>query len=191
MEKEIMKLVIIALGALRDLSCGNSLNRQSIGNFTINNFYGDNTSLSSGIGIISFFVERYHGQSWETILCVPNSLSVEQVNICTDSNNDEPTERGKLELRMMTAAIGVIRNATHSTRANCEAFHAYGITNLFIWRLTNTGTNISSSENNFCHSNNESAQISRLPHASKPWREATFRIASSLINMSEKCVEVE
>ena len=121
-DKNIVGLVTIALGALRDLACGNSLNRQSIANFTIHGVYADNTPINSGIDIISFFVKRYHGVSCESIISLPNYVDKELVNVCKDHNGDKPTERGKLELKMMTAAIGVIRNATHNTRKTMKHF---------------------------------------------------------------------
>ncbi len=101
-KKEILELVIVALMALRDLACGNSLNRLSIGNFTILKSCGDDsTSADTGIGIISYFIERYHEQSYTEILSLP------------DDGGEEPTERGRLELKVLTCVVGVVRNITH------------------------------------------------------------------------------
>ncbi len=73
---------------------------------------------------------------------------------------------------------------THSTKLNCDLLHQFGMTKLFIWRLREGENN----ENSVIQ--NATMSSSHLPDASKPWREASFRIASSLINMAEKCNEV-
>lgn len=183
-KKEILELVITALGALRDLACGNSLNRLSIGNFTIMKSCGDDsTSDDTGIGIISYFIERYHGKSYNEVLRLPNTVGEKMFNN-SDDGSEEPTERGRLELKVLTSALGVVRNITHSTKLNCDLLHQFGMTKLFIWRLRE------GEKNENCVIQNATMSSSRLPDASKPWREASFRIASSLINMAEKCNEV-
>ena len=110
-------------------------------------------------------------------------------------------------MRLFTNVTGLIRNATHSTKLNCDAFHNEGITDSFIWRLkhgsfypvnTDGLPNVESQyiKNDSCVKVHSTTLVSlsgivinppTLPEATKPWREACFRISSSLINMAEKC----
>jgi len=83
----------------------------------------------------------------------------------------------KLQLRNMTNALGVMRNMTHSTAYNSRALHEAGMTKVCINRI----------RGRFCLGVGGAACVSSLPDASKPWREASYRIAGTLINMAEKC----
>mmetsp|Transcript_2733 Transcript_2733/g.3237 ORF Transcript_2733/g.3237 Transcript_2733/m.3237 type:complete len:291 (-) Transcript_2733:231-1103(-) len=75
-----------------------------------------------------------------------------------------------VQIKLVTAVIGVLRNVTHKTPENCTPFHVYGLTPLLIWRVLYA-------------SEEESEHDSSLPDQSKPWREAAFRAAGTLINM--------
>ena len=187
MNSSEMKLAICALGALRDLACGSNMNRLAIGNFVVGDSQllideKDSSRICTGIDIVSYFIKKNHKKSWTAILHLSNTRD-NDVGDCVSTR--EPTDRGKLELKMMTAAVGVVRNITHSTRSNCEALFSLGMTEVFIWRLRH-----GHDENELVENTTGETQNSRLPDSSKPWREASFRIASSLINMSEKCIEV-
>ncbi len=176
---EILELIIASLGALRDLACGSAMNRLCIGSYTVRKYTTSKMRIRSGIDIIVFFIKKYHSVSWNEILFLED-FEGKHVD---DKDEFQQTRRGKLELKILTLTTGVVRNITHSTRINCEELHNSGVTELFIWRLQ--------SEANLCvkdeMSGNNSTTFSRLPDPSKPWREASFRIASSLINMAEKC----
>eukprot|EP00551_Chaetoceros_affinis_P009176 CAMPEP_0203680302 /NCGR_PEP_ID=MMETSP0090-20130426/38727_1 /ASSEMBLY_ACC=CAM_ASM_001088 /TAXON_ID=426623 /ORGANISM="Chaetoceros affinis, Strain CCMP159" /LENGTH=390 /DNA_ID=CAMNT_0050548313 /DNA_START=43 /DNA_END=1215 /DNA_ORIENTATION=- len=178
--EEIFDLVIASLGALRDLACGSAMNRLCIGSFSvIKNHSRSNIGIRSGIDLITFFIKRYHHLSWNDIICLEELNNMK----ANDKDRSQQTARGKLELKVLTSTTGVIRNISHSNRTNCEALHHSGVTEFFIWRLRSEA-NLSTNDET-CGS--QSAPFSRLPHPSKPWREASFRIASSLINMAEKC----
>jgi hypothetical protein len=85
-------------------------------------------------------------------------------------------QMSELHLKLLTSVIGTMRNATHSTAENCLALHQFGVSRMLIWRLT-------------VASRRHGANMIVLPEATDPWREAAFRSASTLINMSEKCPE--
>ena len=178
-DEAVLDLAIISSGALRDLACGSAANRAAILNHSSSyNSAMKNVSTAddcmSGVQIITHFIRRYHTLTWKEILSIPISSKAQLSN---DENSDDhrlTPERGKKELRLLTNIAGIIRNATHATKNNCEAFHNEGITDLFIWRLK-YGTK---------HPNKDNIT---LPDVNQPWREASFRIASSLINMAEKC----
>ena len=53
-----------------------------------------------------------------------------------NDDDDIASAHGRLELKILTSTAGVIRNITHSTRSNCEKLHRFGLTDLFIWRLS-------------------------------------------------------
>jgi len=126
-----------SFASLRDLACGNALNRTAIGSF--------DTENSNGIQIIVWYIQR-----------------------CLTINN---TAMNKMELRLFTNALGVIRNITHSHSHNCIQLHKYGLTNVLITWLVQQCS---------CNGN-------KLPDASQPLREVCYRMAGSLINMAEKC----
>ena len=173
-DENVINLIVFALGALRDLACGDAINRSIIGDFS---FHGEDVDCQSGLELIVYFIQRYHNLCWKNIMMIP-----EQCNDQHFQNDDDviTLAHGRLELKILTSAAGVIRNITHSTRSNCEKLHRFGVTDLFIWRLRH-GTNTSKRINA-----NGSIPNQLLPDSSKPWREASFRIASSLINMAEK-----
>jgi hypothetical protein len=82
----------------------------------------------------------------------------------------------ELHLRLLTSVIGTMRNITHSTTENSSSLHHFGVTKMLIWRLKEA-------------SRKQVDHIPSLPMTTDPWREAAFRSASTLINMSEKCPE--
>ena len=76
-----------------------------------------------------------------------------------------------IQLKLITSLIGAMRNITHSARENCEELHQYGVSELLIWRLLQGST------------------TPTIPDVTQPFREASFRTASTLINMAEKSEE--
>eukprot|EP00979_Chaetoceros_neogracilis_P003680 scaffold654_cov253-Chaetoceros_neogracile.AAC.4 len=164
------------LGALRDLSCGNASNRRQIGQYdyqihghaeAVAKFDEDvslatwediETKTCTGIHIISFFITKHARQKWEEI--------------------------PKLELKGMTNALGVTRNITHSSSLNCQALHKNGMTRIFMNRLCGI---LNGSENVARSESGKIGLYQSLPDVSKPWREACYRLAGTLINMAEKC----
>lgn len=156
-----LDVAIVVLGALRDLSCGIAPNRRDIGEYIVE---GDHVivkggvCLKTGFDIISFFINRHKHQTWEEI----------------------PIR----ELKSMTAALGVTRNITHSTPFNCQGLHSIGMTEVFANRLRGR---IKSEIIQEEKEDNEYILFSSLPDAAKPWREASYRLAGTLINMAEKC----
>ena len=180
-----LQVANVILGALRDLSCGNALNRIQIGQYdyqiqskeTCGNDVpvvistdistSANARIYNGIRITSFFITRHAHQTWEEI--------------------------PKAELKSMTNALGVARNITHSTPYNCKALHETGMTSVFIDRLLGKVQSADQNGNatlslSFAKSHlGEIASCRSLPDSSKPWREACYRLAGTLINMAEKC----
>jgi hypothetical protein len=75
---------------------------------------------------------------------------------------------GSIHLKLITSITGALRNVTHSARENCVELHHHGVSDLLIARLLGATT---------------------LPDPSRPFREACFRSASTLINMAEKSEE--
>lgn len=156
-----LDVAIVVLGALRDLSCGIAPNRRDIGAYIVEDDHiliEGGVCLKNGFDIISFFITRHKHQTWEEI----------------------PTQ----ELKSMTAALGVTRNITHSTPFNCQGLHNIGMTEIFANRLRGR---IKSEIFQEGKEDNEYILFSSLPDASKPWREASYRLAGTLINMAEKC----
>jgi hypothetical protein len=206
-----IELVIVALGALRDLACGSALNREAIYEFSyfgcnnnnnnvppINiatqhmNLDGDSShdvpSGCGGIEILVAFIRRYHLQSWQSILSMPEWENTKMSPL--DGSHEKMalktttiTHRGQRELRLLTNAAGVIRNVSHSTPRACLKLDQYGATPLLIWRLLS-----GQDDNN--DNDNSTREEPHLPDASKPWRETSFRIACALINMAERCEQV-
>lgn len=103
-----------------------------------------------GMQLLSEYLRKYHGIYWHEI----------------DS----------LHLKLLTCAIGAMRNVTHSTTENCTLLHHYGVSHMLIWRLKHG-------------SGGDEDETIALPVSSDPWREGVFRSASTLINMAEKCSE--
>lgn len=202
-------LAVASLGSLRDLACGSAANRVVILDwippYTIKVTNGCNESgyslVANGIDMISSYVLRYHNLQWEEILSIK-----ERNDTIQQSKGDAAivplcTERGRKELRLLTNALGVVRNASHSTPDNCQAFYEYGLSDLLVWRLSpdvyeslNRSDNEQTSkakERCSDRNNDESSiTISALPDATRQWREASYRAAGSLINLAEKCPAV-
>jgi hypothetical protein len=145
----LWKLANVTLGALRDLACGNAVNRLLIGKFK------SLSDVADGIDVISEFIRPFN-QSYHTYW------------------GDIPP----LQLKVLTSALGVIRNITHSTPFNCQTLHNKQMTDCFIHLLLHASEAV----------NPTSKQV--LPDASQPHREACYRLAGSLINMAEKCEDV-
>lgn len=85
-------------------------------------------------------------------------------------------ELDNLHLKLLTCAIGALRNVTHSTTENCMLLHNNGVSEMLIWRLK-------------YGSGQDDDDTLSLPASSDPWREGVFRSSSTLINMAEKCME--
>lgn len=173
-----LDLTNLCMGAVRDLSCGSALSRSAILEWApprILNFeYKCNgqqyLEVRNGIHILCAYVLRYHELHWQDILMLCSS---------TDATTNNITERGKKEVRLLTNALGAIRNTSHSTPDNCQAFFDCGLTDLLVWRLTPDLNNSLDDNKVF-----ESAIDSRH------WREAKYRTAGSLINLAEKCPSI-
>ncbi|KAL3791165.1 hypothetical protein ACHAWO_013596 [Cyclotella atomus] len=177
-----LDLTILCMGALRDLSCGSALSRSAILEWTpprvLSFEYICNgeqcLKVQNGIHILCAYVLRYHELNWQDILML-SGCSV------TDTTAHQTSERGKKELRLLTNALGAIRNTSHSTPENCQAFFDCGLTDLLVWRL-------SPDLNNLLDENNDEVSESTLDP--RHWREAKYRTAGSLINLAEKCPSV-
>lgn len=178
-----LQVANVTLEALRDLSCGNALNRIQIGQYDYQIHSEEtckydvpvvvvtspdksaNARIYNGIGITSFFITRHAHQTW--------------------------VEIPKAELKSMTNALGVARNITHSTPYNCKALHETGMTSVFIDRLLGKVQTVDQNGNatfTFHRLDLEEIVSCRcLPDSSKAWREACYRLAGTLINMAEKC----
>ena len=172
-------LASAALGSLRDLACGSALNRAAflLWEPSSSSLQTHNKSvIKNGVHVLVAYIQRYDGLSWEDIMCLGGGDAINATRVegeCTY------TTRGKKEIRMLTNALGAIRNSSHSTADVCQSFYTYDLVDLLIRRLIQ---DVSTSNNNGSHS--------VLPDASKPWREACFRTAGSLINLAEKCPDV-
>jgi hypothetical protein len=176
------------LGALRDLSCGSSLSRSAILDwttpFTISLHYTCNgekrLQVHNGIHLICAYMLRYHKLRWDDV------LSLNECNSVTTNDSTtliSVTERGKKELRLLTNALGAIRNTSHSTPGNCQAFFECGLTDLLVWRLCATLNHPEDGRTNNA--------TNRTPlDNTRYWREAKYRAAGSLINLAEKCPSV-
>lgn len=122
---------------------------------------------------------RYHELNWVDILNLPMCSGTSK----NDTKADIPiTERGKKELRLFTNTLGAVRNASHSTPYNCQAFFESGLTNLLTWRL--------SLDLNALDEKANISITSTMSDSSRYWREAKYRAAGSLINLAEKCPSV-
>jgi hypothetical protein len=73
-----------------------------------------------------------------------------------------------LQLQLVTAVIGVMRNVSHKTFENCKELHESGATALLSKRLLH------------------GAQNANLPPQESPWREGCFRASGTLLNLSEE-----
>ena len=172
-------LASAALGSLRDLACGSALNRAAFLSWepSTSSLQTHNKSvIKNGVHVLVAYIQRYDGLSWEDIVCLGDGNAI---NATRAEGECIYTTRGKKEIRMLTNALGAIRNSSHSTADVCQSFYTYGLVDLLIRRLIQ---DVSTTNNNGSHS--------VLPDASKPWREACFRTAGSLINLAEKCPDV-
>jgi hypothetical protein len=196
------------LGALRDLSCGSALSRSAILEWvppkaiSLEYVCNYNTSLNvqNGIQLLCAYILRYHGLHWQDILALKEhgccstenspSWSATAVKQSQDDAATVPvTERGKKELRILTNALGAIRNSSHSTPDNCQAFYECGLTDLLVWRLSPELDESAVKNNAQLH--NELVNTSpEAPDNTHHWREAKYRTAGSLINLAEKCPSV-
>ena len=182
-DQATVALASACLGAIRDLACGNASNRAAVSEYVHPvtlccdkcSSCACSNQNQNGSQILASYVRRYHEMKWEEII----SLAVDD-SLC----NTDCTSRGRKELRLFTDATGAIRNASHSTPKTCADLHAANVTEMFIWRLKHGSKEYY--EECSCDVDNNTKRL-RLPDASLPWREASFRIAGSLINISEKC----
>lgn len=184
-DQAAVALASACLGAIRDLACGNASNRAAVSEYTITCCEHCICGNESGSGpqILASYIRRYHGIYWEDIIILPGDI--ETATAATDTSTQN-TARGKKELRLFTDATGAIRNASHSTPRTCSELHAASVTEMFIWRLK-YGSKEDSVDCNRNMNGDDAGVLPSLPDASRPWREASFRIAGSLINMSERC----
>ena len=160
-----LSLASACMGSVRDLACGSAANRSAICAFR------GRSSGRGGVRILSSYVRRCHPLLWGDILALPG----------VERAVEGRTERGKKELRLLADGAGAIRNATHSSPSTCEGMHREGVTEMFSWRLKH---------GEGCHEGGREVVGSlppSLPDATRPWREACFRMAGSLINISERC----
>ena len=165
LDQATVALASACIGGIRDMACGNASNRAAISEYrteTIHISNGERTLEVTGPQILASYVKRYDKLHWEDILGLEGG-----------SGRDG---RGRKELRLFTDACGAIRNASHSTPTTCAILHSASVTKMFIWRLLQ-GSKDNSPEN-----------VPTLPDASRPWREASFRIAGSLINITVRGV---
>lgn len=169
-------LAIVCLGALRDLSCGSAMSRSAILDwkppFNLDFKYRCNGKkclyIKNGIHLLCGYMVRYHDLSWEEVMSLKYITSGPVSDVPTMLSSI--TDRGKRELRLLTNALGAIRNTSHSTPDNCQEFFECGLTDILIWRI-----------------NRES--INEFDNG-RYWREAMYRTAGSLINLAEKCPSV-
>ncbi len=170
-----LNLANVTLGALRDLACGHASNRLQIGKFKLE------TSQETFACIQSHLKYKRHSITAKNLnskqIFVVSGLDITSYFVNTYAKK-KWEQIPKMLLRNMTNALGVMRNITHSTAYNCKALHDIGMTTA----LANRILGIASLGDDACYSS--------LPDASKPWREASYRIAGTLINMAEKCKEV-
>ena len=172
-----LDLAITCLGSLRDLACGSAENRSAILSWIPppnNNFAHDQYKIENGVHVICAYINRYHQMTWENI------MSLKQRGSAESSNTTLYTERGKKELRLLTNALGVIRNSSHSTPDICQAYFSHKIVDALIWHIMPAQNDDNDDDDTTTLSS------SSLPDVLCPWREACFRIGASLINIAEK-----
>ena len=175
-----LDLATASLGSLRDLACGSALNRSAILSWEPPTRCDNAHCIENGVHLICAYVKRYDKLRGEEIL----SLQQRYMNTTATADPTAYTDRGRRELRLLTNALGVVRNVTHSTADVCqECFNCHLVDSL-VWRImpeSDTLKDIQSAT---------MSNISSLPDSSCPWREACFRSAASLINLAEKCPDV-
>jgi len=169
-------LASVALGSLRDLACGSALNRAAFLSWEppASQTFNNRMVIENGVHVLVTYIQRYDGLSWEDILYLDDYTNTTREKDATGIY----TARGRKEIRMLTNALGAIRNSSHSTAYICQSFYMHGLVDLLMWRLVHNASTANSNGG------------SVLPDASKPWREACFRTAGSLINLAEKCPDV-
>jgi len=173
-----LDLATTCLGSLRDLACGSAENRSAILSWIPppnNSFDNDQCIIENGVHVICAYINRYHQMTWEDI------MSSKQRELTESSNASSlHTERGKKELRLLTNALGVIRNSSHSTPDICQAYFNHKTVDALVWHIMPTLDDDNDDDTT-------TLSCSSLPDVSCPWREACFRIGASLINIAEKC----
>ena len=181
LEMTSIDLANSCLGALRDLACGSALNRAAILRWapSFQDQCVDKTVVN-GVHVLSAYVKRYDQCTWEEILSLKQRIVSE-----TTSAHD----RGKKEIRLLTNALGAVRNASHSTPDVCQEFFNHGLVDSLVWRLMLPQRSVLESPQTAITLVNSTTTL-LLPGASCPWREACFRAAGSLINLAEKCPHV-
>lgn len=179
LEMTSLDLANSCLGALRDLACGSALNRSAIlGWNPPSQTQAIEHGVENGVHVLSAYVKRYDQWTWEEILSLKQRIGD------TSSTQD----RGKKEMRLLTNALGAVRNASHSTPDVCQEFYNHGLVDSLVRRLIPQQYSVL--EDNTQTATATTVSTSLLPNASCPWREACFRAAGSLINLAEKCPHV-
>ncbi|KAL7475789.1 hypothetical protein ACHAW6_001693 [Cyclotella cf. meneghiniana] len=203
-----LDLANLCLGALRDLSCGSSFNRSAVLEWTpasiiyFNYKCNGNKCLhvENGIHLLCAYMLRYHEMKWDNILtlrehsCTPMDTTTTSTSQKTQQLKDgaclfETTERGKKELRLLTNTLGAIRNTSHSTPDNCQAFYQCGLVEILMWRLS-PELQYGIDQNRIKAFPSHVLASNSTSDASRHWREAKYRAAGSLINLAEKCPSV-
>jgi len=175
----VLDLATSCLGSLRDLSCGSAFNRAAVLAWSPPSPCRA-ACIENGVHLLSNYVKRYDRWRWEEILSLEqrglDTRSAGPANECAAS-----TDRGKKELRLLTNALGVIRNTSHSTPDVCQEMFNHGLVGPLVWHVMS---------HSFLKNRLSTTNASSLPDVSLPWREACFRAAGSLINLAEKCPDV-
>ena len=172
-----LDLATTCLGSLRDLACGSAENRSAILSWIPppnNSFDNDQCIIENGVHVICAYINRYHQMKWEDIMSSKQRELTESFNA-----SSLYTDRGKKELRLLTNALGVIRNSSHSTPDVCQAYFNHKIVDALVWHNMPTLDDDNDDDTT-------TLSCSSLPDVSCPWREACFRIGASLINVAEK-----
>mmetsp|Transcript_26533 Transcript_26533/g.54439 ORF Transcript_26533/g.54439 Transcript_26533/m.54439 type:complete len:477 (+) Transcript_26533:162-1592(+) len=204
LDSAALDLAIACLGTLRDLSCGSASSRAAIlewvplvgGTAASRCSTSTRRIIKNGIHLIGSYVERYDKWSWEEILSLHERgiLLKSHHSISDPPLSENPTQqsmvRGKKEMRLLTNALGAIRNTSHSTPDNCDEFFNYGIVDLLVRRLMPEIKNSHLATEKINSHIEAVVPPSFIPDATQPWREACYRAAGSLINLAEKCPSV-
>jgi len=191
-DDHIYELLIGSLGALRDLSCGNSLHRQAMGDL-VHHDNGNHQIFQNGMEMIAFFIQRKRLIPWRDMVDMCPMMNP-SFSLPSSTSSCTSTSTKNKELKLFTAACGVIRNTTHSNRRNCDIVQELGLPQLFIWRLLHSDDDDNYDETTYHgtsniqhpeHVSNHRPTQKRLPHTTIPWREACFRMVSSLLNIAQ------
>jgi hypothetical protein len=169
-----LELATSCLGSLRDLSCGSASNRAEILEWTPQSPC-EVECIENGVQLLNSYVKRYDRWKWEEILSLQQrGLDIHVAEVATE--RAASTDRGKKELRLLTNALGAVRNSSHSRSDVCRQMFNDGLVDVLVWRLMPR-----------CILENGQSTTNALPDVSLPWREACFRASGSLINLAEKC----